>query len=89
MRSTTVVWHNLWRNKTRTALTIASVAVSLFLFTLLRAVVQSMRAVATSSASQLRLVVRQKTTMTKLLPLWISPPQPDCPSWEQMKKLQA
>jgi cell division protein FtsX len=41
-------------------LTIASVAVSLFLFTLLRAVVTSMRDVAASSASQLRLVVRQK-----------------------------
>jgi putative ABC transport system permease protein len=71
--SATVVWHNLWRNKLRTALTIASVAASLFLFTLLRAVVQSMRAVAASSAGQLRLVVHQKTTMINLLPLGYGP----------------
>jgi len=67
--SATVIWHNLWRNKLRTALTIASVAVSLFLFTVLRAVVDSMDTVAASSARQLRLVVHHKTTMTKTLPL--------------------
>ena len=68
MTSATVIWRNLWRNKVRTALTVGSVAVSLFLCTMLQAVVASMNAVAASSASQLRLVVRQKTTMTKLLP---------------------
>ncbi|HVP13619.1 MAG TPA: FtsX-like permease family protein [Phycisphaerae bacterium] len=68
-----LVWRNLWRNKVRALLTIASVAVSLFLFTLLHAVVTSMKAVAASSANQLRLVVRQKTTMTKLLPLGHGP----------------
>jgi putative ABC transport system permease protein len=65
----TVIWHNLGRNKIRTSLTVGSIAFSLFLFTLLRAVVTSMRDVAANSAQQLRLVVRQKTTMTKLLPL--------------------
>jgi putative ABC transport system permease protein len=71
--SRTVIWHNLWRNKVRTGLTIVSVAVSLFLFTMLRAVVVSMQSVADRSASQLRLVVQQKTTMTKLLPLGHGP----------------
>ncbi len=65
----TVAWANLWRNKLRTGLTIGSVAVCVFLFTLLRAVVNSMADVAASSAAELRLVVHQKTTMTKLLPL--------------------
>jgi putative ABC transport system permease protein len=68
-----LVWRNLWRNRVRSVLTIASVAVSLFLFTLLHAVVVSMQDVAASSARQLRLVVRQKTTMTKLLPLGYTP----------------
>jgi putative ABC transport system permease protein len=67
--STTLIWSNLWRNRLRTALTLASVAMSLFLFTMLRAVVESMQAVAASSADQLRLVVHQRSTMTKLLPL--------------------
>jgi putative ABC transport system permease protein len=71
--SATVIWNNLWRNQVRTVLTIASVAVSLFLFTMLRAVVESMQAVAASSAHQLRLVVHQRTTMTKLLPLGYGP----------------
>lgn len=73
MNGGTLVWLNLWRNPTRTSLTLASVAVSLFLLTLLWAVVSSMKAVAHDSASALRLVVHQKTTMTKLLPLSIGP----------------
>ena len=73
MTSATLIWQNLGRNKLRTGLTIGSVAVSLFLFTLLRAVVASMDAVAANSTRQLRLVVRQKTTMTKLLPLGYGP----------------
>ena len=73
MTSATVIWSNLWRNRVRTVLTIASVAVSLFLFTMLRAVVESMQAVVAGSADQLRLVVHQRTTMTKLLPRGYGP----------------
>lgn len=73
MTGTALIWHNLWRNKLRTVLTMGSVAVSLFLFTMLRAVVESMEAVAASSMSQLRLVVHQRTTMTRLLPLGYGP----------------
>lgn len=73
MTSAALVWHNFWRNKLRTALTVASVAASLFLFTLLQTVVRAMQAVAANSASQLRLVVHQKTTMTNLLPLGHGP----------------
>lgn len=46
MTSRTVIWRNLWRNKLRAGLTIASVAASMSLLTLLRAVVSSMESVA-------------------------------------------
>jgi len=69
MTTATLVWRNLARNRTRTVLTIASLAISLFLYTLLSATVDSMTSVAASSAERLRLVVHHKTTMTQLLPL--------------------
>jgi putative ABC transport system permease protein len=53
----------------RTALTVCSLAVSLFLFTMLMATLSAMQSVADVSAAQLRLVVHHKTTMIKLLPL--------------------
>ncbi len=53
----------------RTALTVGSLAVSLFLFTMLMATLSAMQSVAEASAAQLRLVVHHKTTMIKLLPL--------------------
>jgi putative ABC transport system permease protein len=53
----------------RTALTVSSLAVSLFVFTMLMAALSAMQSVAEASAAQLRLVVHHKTTMTKLLPL--------------------
>jgi putative ABC transport system permease protein len=71
--SGTVIWRNLWRNKVRTGLTVGSVAVSLFLCTALQAVIGSMHELAADSARQLRLVVRQKTTMIKLLPAGYGP----------------
>jgi len=69
MISLSVIWRNLWRSPARTGLTIASVAVSLFLCMMLRAVVVSMEDLAADSNEQLRLVVHHKTTMTQLLPL--------------------
>ena len=66
-----IIWRNLARNRLRTCLTVASVALSLFLFTLLRAVVVAMGRVADDSSAQLRLVVHHKTTMTQLLPLHV------------------
>lgn len=69
MNGLTLVWRNLWRRRLRTLLTLGSVAASLFLFTVLQAVVASMRDIAASSAAQLRLVVHHRTTMTRFLPL--------------------
>lgn len=69
MTTATLVWRNLARNCTRTILTIVSLAISLFLCTLLNATIDSMASVAASSAERLRLVVHHKTTMTQLLPL--------------------
>ena len=69
MTAATLVWRNLWRSRTRTTLTIASLAASMFLFTLLLATVESMHDVARQSAARLRLVVHHKTTMTSMLPL--------------------
>lgn len=69
MTLATLAWRNFWRNRTRTLLTLASLAFSLFLFTALLATTDSMQAVAITSAERLRLVVHHKTTMTKLLPL--------------------
>jgi len=64
-----LAWRNLWRNPPRTILTVASLAFSLFLFSMLSATVDSMCAVSVESAKRLRLVVHHKTTVTKLLPL--------------------
>ncbi len=69
MTPLTLMWRNLGRNKLRTGLTVGSIAVSLFLVTMLNALGTSMREVAADSARQLRLVVHEKTTMIKLLPL--------------------
>ena len=73
MTATVFVWRNLWRNRTRTLLTVTSLAISLFLFTMLMATLSSMRSVAAASAAKLRLVVQDKTTMTKLLPMGQGP----------------
>ena len=67
----TLIRRNLARNRLRTGLTVLSVALSLFLFTLLRGVVSAMERVADDSSAQLRLVVHHKTTMTQLLPLHV------------------
>ena len=63
------IWRNLWRNKTRTALTIASFATFMFLLTSLHAIVSSISEVGQRAQKELRLVVHHKSTMTKLLPL--------------------
>lgn len=64
-----LIWRNLWRSPARTWLTVVSVATSLFLCIMLRAVVVSLEAIADESEQQLRLVVHHRTTMTQLLPL--------------------
>ena len=69
MTAATLIWRNLGRNRARTILTVVSLAVSLFLYTLLAATVDSINAVAADSAQRLRLVAHHKTTMTQLLPL--------------------
>jgi putative ABC transport system permease protein len=73
MTHATLIWHNFWRNRTRTLLTVTSLGFSLFLLTLLGATVDCIRGVAESSAEHLRLVVHHKTTVTKLLPLGHGP----------------
>ena len=69
MSGVTLVMRNLGRHRLRTCLTVGSVAVSLFLFTLLWAVTEAMGRIADDSAAQSRLVVHHKSTMTQLLPL--------------------
>lgn len=69
MTYTTLAWRNLWRNPTRTTLTLISLACSLFLFTMLAATVDCLSDVSAASSKQLRLVVHDRTTVTKLLPL--------------------
>lgn len=73
MTGATLIWRNLGRNPTRTGLTVLSLALSLFLDTMLNATVASMSAVATDSAAHLRLVVHNHTSMTQLLPLRCGP----------------
>jgi len=64
-----LIWRNLWRSRTRTILTCASLAFSLFLLTILSATLACMESVAAATAEHKRLVVHHKTTVTKLLPL--------------------
>lgn len=62
-----LVWRNLTRNKRRTILTIGSVALALFLLSLLGAVLQAMTDVSGSSEAR-RLVARNAISLTFQLP---------------------
>ncbi len=61
---------NLLRNRRRTALTVASVAVSLFLVALLAAGYRFLTAPARSGGTELLLLVSPRASMTATMPLW-------------------
>lgn len=69
MNALILIWRSLWRNPLRTGLTIASIAASLFIFVIVEAVNEVMSRVATDAATQLRLVVHERTSLTKYLPV--------------------
>ncbi|HVS65523.1 MAG TPA: FtsX-like permease family protein [Thermoanaerobaculia bacterium] len=64
---TRLVWRNLMRNKRRTILTIGSVAIAIFLLTLLAAVLQAMTEVEDPTGAS-RLVARNRISLTFQLP---------------------
>lgn len=70
MKFVRMVLRNLGRNKRRTALTVASIAVSLFIMTLLLTVMAAFLQLdgSDSDASALRLITRHKVSLTNLLP---------------------
>ena len=63
-----LIWHNVWRKKVRTLLTILSVLVAFLLFALLNAVGHALTSGAPLSAAQ-RLVVIDKISLINLLPI--------------------
>jgi putative ABC transport system permease protein len=69
MRFLRLVLKNLLRNRRRSALTAASIAVSLFLVATLQAVLDQLKEPSQSPDSALRLVTRHKVSLYNLLPL--------------------
>lgn len=69
MTGASLILRNLGRNRGRSALTVAAVALVMLVFVLLQAVVVALDRVAFETAAQLRLVVHHRTTITRLLPL--------------------
>jgi len=59
---------NLLRNKRRAFLTASSIAVSLFLMTLLITILTAMEASTKTDGSELRLITRHKVSLTNILP---------------------
>lgn len=68
MTFVSLVSKNLSRNKRRTTLTVISVAVLLFLFTLLLTVLTTMRSILASADTQAVLAVHRKTAITDTMP---------------------
>jgi putative ABC transport system permease protein len=68
MKFIRLILRNVWRSKLRTALTVLSTTVALFLFCMLRTIVTSLDASA-QVADESRLVVRRSTSLTFPLPL--------------------
>ncbi len=68
MNAAGFVLRNALRNKRRLILTIASVALSLFLFTTLQTALREMTTPAESEASALRLVTRHKVSLANVIP---------------------
>jgi putative ABC transport system permease protein len=63
-----LVFKNLLRNKRRAFLTASSIAVSLFLMTLLITILTAMEASTKTDGSELRLITRHKVSLTNVLP---------------------
>lgn len=63
-----LIWHNIWRKKVRTSLTILSVLVAFLMYTLLNAVGHAMSG-GGSLESARRLVVLDKISLVNLLPI--------------------
>jgi putative ABC transport system permease protein len=63
-----LVFKNLLRNKRRTTLTVASIALSLFLMTLLATILQALSSSTDTDTSHLRLITRHKVSLTNFLP---------------------
>lgn len=68
MTAATLVFKNLGRNKLRTGLTIAAIAMPLFVFTVARSFVDVFNAFLVESDKQMRVAVHQKLTYTSSLP---------------------
>jgi len=64
-----LILKNTVRNPRRTALTILSITVSIFLVSTLRAVLHNLETVGQSNSSNLRLVVHRATSMTESMPV--------------------
>lgn len=63
-----LIWKNAWRSKRRTVLTIASVAVSLFLLSTMLCYLSSGEKQLENSAGSLRVIARHATSLTFFLP---------------------
>ena len=61
------IWRNALRNKRRLALTVSSVAVSLFLLVILQVVLRGLTDPAPTEATALRIVVRHKVSLANML----------------------
>lgn len=68
MKFLRLIWSNAQRSKLRTGLTVASTAIALFLFCMLRTIVTSLDA-SVEVADEARLVVRRSTSLIFPLPL--------------------
>ena len=62
------ILRNALRNKRRLILTVLSVALSLFLYTLLQTALREMTQPAASESSALRLITRHRVSLANVLP---------------------
>jgi putative ABC transport system permease protein len=69
MNTLRLILKNTVRNPRRTALTILSITVSIFLVSTLQAVLHSLETVGMSNSSNLRVVVHRATSMTESMPV--------------------
>lgn len=68
MTKTTVLLKNLTRNKLRTTLTVAAIALPMFVFTVARSFVDLVQTFLAESDRDMRVAVHQKLTFTAMLP---------------------
>ena len=69
MKTVRLILKNTVRNPRRTALTILSITVSIFLVSTLQAVLHNLESLGQSNSSNLRVVVHRATSMTELMPV--------------------